>query len=326
MSKASWSMADAASLAGGCILVGYLLYRRRLRKFVKVARVEKIIIYPVKSLPGIEVESAETTLAGFRRGLLRDREFMLVDAECKVVTQRFEPSLTQVQVIHEGDAVVVSTQRQQQQRPLRIPLGAGGSRDKAEKIVLYDHEHMVVDAEEECSSWFRHYLRREDIKLVRVLFDATETLDAEIGRSCPVSFQNTIGYNILSTESIDDLNRRLEEKVSCRNFKPSLLVATCSGDPYFEDYWNVVKIGDAELHFFERCNRCLDTTVDHARGICTYKEPLATLRTYRVKKSEPAKTKYKLKPLFAVQFYMGKPGMVNVGDDVFAQVSSTERL
>ncbi len=55
----------------------YYLFRRRSRKYEKVAKISKLLIYPVKSLAGVEVNSL--TIDGVSNyGKYRDRLLQIV--------------------------------------------------------------------------------------------------------------------------------------------------------------------------------------------------------------------------------------------------------
>ena len=56
-------------------------------------RVAELWIYPVKSCRGISLQRAEVT----HQGLQGDRQWMIVDAEGKFITQRTHPQLAKVQ-------------------------------------------------------------------------------------------------------------------------------------------------------------------------------------------------------------------------------------
>ena len=55
-------------------------------------------------------------------------------------------------------------------------------------------------------------------------------------------------------------------------------------DPYEEDTWKRIRIGNVEFHAAQACSRCVMTTVDpHTGKFSERGEPLRTLRTYRTK-------------------------------------------
>ena len=63
-----------------------------------------------------------------------------------------------------------------------------------------------------------------------------------------------------------------------RRFRPNIVVAGLK--PWEEDTLRRLRIGGVEFHVWQRCGRCVMTTIDRdtlTRG----KEPLATLSTFR---------------------------------------------
>jgi uncharacterized protein YcbX len=74
-----------------------------------------------------------------------------------------------------------------------------------------------------------------------------------------------------------DLNGRLEQPVSMSRFRPNIVVS--GQEPFEEDSWRRIRIGEIEFAVVKPCSRCVMTTIDDAgeKG----KEPLKTLATYR---------------------------------------------
>jgi hypothetical protein len=60
-----------------CAISGALVYvinvNKKKRQYIPVAKVLKIIIYPIKSLAGIEIDRAIVTKSGLKFGPFRDR-------------------------------------------------------------------------------------------------------------------------------------------------------------------------------------------------------------------------------------------------------------
>jgi uncharacterized protein YcbX len=93
-----------------------------------------------------------------------------------------------------------------------------------------------------------------------------------------VSFADGFPFLLISEESLADLNGRLAVPLPMNRFRPNLVVAGC--EPYAEDGWKEIRIGDVKLRVVKPCERCLVTTTDQATGE-RGKEPLRTLATYR---------------------------------------------
>lgn len=94
-------------------------------------------------------------------------------------------------------------------------------------------------------------------------------------------FYDLAELSILSEKSVENLNELIcdpSTDVSYRNFRPSILLDV--NMPFEEDYWAVMKIGDLETEFLQRCVRCVLITINPDTGVKTDKEPLTTLRKY----------------------------------------------
>jgi hypothetical protein len=90
-------------------------------------------------------------------------------------------------------------------------------------------------------------------------------------------------------------------------FRPNLVVA--GGEPYAEDGWGRVEIGNVRLRVVKPCARCLVTTTDQATGE-RGKEPLRTLATYRKVNGEV---------MFGQNVVHENTGRVRVGDPVMVR-------
>ena len=92
-----------------------------------------------------------------------------------------------------------------------------------------------------------------------------------------------------------------------RRFRPNLVV---DGDlePFVEDGWARLVVGDAELRFADHCGRCVLTTIDPDTQV-KGKEPLASLARHRRRDGEV---------WFGIQMVPVRAGRVAVGDRVEA--------
>jgi len=67
------------------------------------------------------------------------------------------------------------------------------------------------------------------------------------------AYQDVAPFNILSDASVDDLNSRLDTKITCRNFRPNILATGCGS--FDEDSWKKVKINGIEFDNVMRTGR-----------------------------------------------------------------------
>lgn len=83
----------------------------------------------------------------------------------------------------------------------------------------------------------------------------------------------------MNKSSIDDLNGKLDQKVSERNFRPNILIDGDNIPPYDEDKWDWMKIGDVVFRHVKPCTRCHLTTINPENGVRDKgEEPLKTLK------------------------------------------------
>ena len=95
-----------------------------------------------------------------------------------------------------------------------------------------------------------------------------------------VSFADGFPALLATRASLDDLNRRLAAPVPMARFRPNLVVE--GADPWDEDRWRRLRIGDATFSVARPCQRCAVTTVDPLTGERPDPtEPLRTLATFR---------------------------------------------
>ena len=89
------------------------------------------------------------------------------------------------------------------------------------------------------------------------------------------------GYPILlvGEASLTDLNARLVLPVPMDRFRPNVVVSTV--EPFVEDGWGELSVGDVRLGGVKACERCAVPTVDQNTGERRGPEPIRTLSTYR---------------------------------------------
>ena len=110
-------------------------------------------------------------------------------------------------------------------------------------------------------------------------------------------------------------------------FRPNLVVQ--GSEPFEEDRWAKVRVGEAVFRVAKPSGRCVITTVDQARGEFDGTEPLKTLATFRMAKDvfPTAFESYEQKPnavLFGENLIPENQGAtIHVGDAV--EVLETRR-
>ena len=90
------------------------------------------------------------------------------------------------------------------------------------------------------------------------------------------------GYPILviSEESLQDLNSKLDSPLPMNRFRPNIVVKGCK--PFAEDTWKRIRIGEIEMAVVKPCPRCVVTMIDKGT-LKKNQEPLKTLGKYRTR-------------------------------------------
>lgn len=282
-----------------------------------VGRLANLFIYPIKSIAGIEVPYADCTVTGPVYQGLHDRLMLVVKGDY-FVSMREEPRLGLIRASFEKGQLKLTADGHP---PLVIDVCDPALGNKPSFTVrMRTFSYNAVEASAEASQWFRDYLQSDNARLVRILLDQ-DALDR--GKNCPtpVACQDESAFHVLSKASLDGLLSRLPpgSNIGRDNFRPAFFVDDC--EAHAEDHWERVRIGDAEQAFSHRTTRCLLTTVDQVAAVRTDKEPLTTLRKYRVDQSDRGRQRYQSQPLLGISTYHIAPGRITVGDTVYAQVS-----
>lgn len=232
------------------------------------AVVRQLNVYPLKSAGGIRLKSGEVTPTGFRH----DREFMLIRPGGAHLSQRELARMALLRPSYDDrrllvDAIDAVT-------PLVLePRSAGPVRD----VTVHGRPCQGVDQGDEAADWFGALLDT-DCRLVRF----TGRRDTSRGGGT-VSYADGYPLLVISVESLDDLNSRLDDPLPMNRFRPSIVVEGLG--PYGEDSVDLLRIGEVEIEFVKPCGRCVITTTDQNSGIRGH-EPLRTLATYRTRRTD----------------------------------------
>jgi uncharacterized protein YcbX len=224
--------------------------------------------YPVKSLRGQGLDALDVG----PRGPLADRQWMVVDADGRFLTQRQLPRMCLVET--ELDAGGGLHLRAPGMPELAVAAGAGG---RVAVRVWSDHV-TARPAGPDADRWLSEFLDT-DCRLVRFADDVVRPVDPDYARpGDQVGFADGFPFLLISESSLADLNGRLERPIEMRRFRPNLVVSGCA--PHAEDGWRRIRIGQLRFRVAKPCARCIIPTIDIDTGERA-DEPLRTLMTYR---------------------------------------------
>lgn len=232
--------------------------------------VSSLIYYPIKACRGFEVASSNVD----RMGLQNDRRMMLITAQGKFLTQREYPRLALVTPkLNDGFLELSAPNYDSMQ------LGIETSGTPLSVSIWRSKGVHAIDQGEDAAQWFSDWLGTP-VRLVHIA-DGYKRLVNEkwaVHGDDHTGFAD--GYPILlaSEEGLADLNSRLESPVPMNRFRPNIVVS--GSQPFAEDSWKRIRIGEVELAVVKPCARCVVTTIDK-ETLERRKEPLKTLGKYR---------------------------------------------
>ncbi|NOH71207.1 MOSC domain-containing protein [Vibrio pectenicida] len=227
----------------------------------------QINVYPVKSLGGI----TQSTCWVEKQGLMFDRRFMLALADGSMVTARKYPQMVTIQSSLTADGLIFVAEGKP---PLKLRY-ADFKMQEAPAQVWKDN-FTAYTTTDEADDWFSDVLSLR----VELLFSGEQSNRVRENVGHNVSFADGYPMLVIGQGSLDELNRRSPEQHSMDQFRSNLIVSTT--EPFEEDSWKRIRIGEVEFESVKPCERCILTTIDVSKGkLRETKEPLKTLSQFR---------------------------------------------
>jgi hypothetical protein len=227
----------------------------------------QINVFPVKSIAGICLSNAWVE----KQGLAFDRRFMLALPDGSMVTARKHPQMVKATAALTAKGLVLYYEDRD---PLKLNY-ADFDMQEADATVWKD-SFTAYTTTNEANRWFSEILDQP----VQLLFTGEQSnrVREKVGHN--VSFADGYPLLLISEASMGELNRRSSENHVMAQFRPNLVVA--GDEPFIEDGWKRIRIGEVEFEVVKPCERCILTTVDTEKGAFRVsKEPLRTLLTFR---------------------------------------------
>jgi uncharacterized protein len=268
-------------------------------------QVSGLFIYPVKSLRGLSVPTAEIDALG----LAGDRRFLVIDAAGKFLTQRQLPRMALVSTALANGTLTLSADSAGR---VDVATASDPSAPLCAVAVWKSEGLQAEDCGPAAAAWLGDFLQ-VSCRLVRigekfhrpVLKKAARPGDA-------FSFADGAPLLVASEASLADLNDHIQENagepVPMDRFRPNVVIAGCPA--FAEDRWPAFRAGDVVLRNAGKSDRCIVTTTDQRTGV-RGKEPLRTLAAYRRDPVDPSSVYFG-----ANYINETKRGTLRVGDKV----------
>ena len=237
-------------------------------------KITELHIYPVKSLGGISLQEARLT----SKGLMYDRNWMLLDENGVFMTQRKFPKMALIQTKIKDGHLIFSH-----------PYGSGKKTGSTSSIPILKkygatlrskvwNNSCEVQKVDSIGEWFSEIF---GFRCTLVFFPEknirTKETDNGIVQNL-ASLADKSPVLITNTASLEELNGRLGNKILMNRFRSNIIFT--GENAYEEDGWQSVRIGETAFNTVEICGRCKLINVDHLTGEPTG-QPLETLSKYR---------------------------------------------
>lgn len=271
--------------------------------------ISELYVYPLKSCQGIKLQQAQVVTTGF----LWDREMMLVSGSGKFITQRQFPQLAKVKVEIIESNITLQVE-DETLTPLTFTPTLAGSLIEVE---IWSDRLFAIDQGDAVAQWFHQLLNLESNKVCRLVRQSPEHLRLLNSKYTNnqenlLTFADNYPVMLTATASLTELNQRIVEihqqtkqAILMNRFRPNIVIQT--SEPFIEDTWSVIQIGEIRFTVVKPCSRCIITTIDQQQGTKNQlKEPLNTLGTFRQLSEQGV--------MFGVNMIPQNEGIIRAGD------------
>lgn len=227
-----------------------------------------INIYPIKSMQGLSVDSAQIDLTGLKY----DRIAMLTKPDGTFITARTHPILLSFKVEIDDQKITIKLSNEHS-------ITAYFSEFETHKnpTQVWNSNFSSYVAPEQVNQFLSAFLN-ESVQLRWI----GKTSDRMVNNltDVPLSFADGAPYLLLNQASFNYLQEKCPEKLLISQFRGNLIVD--NAEPFIEDEWLEIKIGDVLFEVISPCIRCMMTTIDPiTQHISEKNEPLKTLSQFR---------------------------------------------
>jgi len=241
-------------------------------------KITQLVVYPVKSLRGLQMREAELT----ERGLMYDRNWMVIDRSGKFVTQRSIPQMASLSVKLHPEQLIVTDENGDS-----VSVDFDTENKPVRQVEVWGDRCTAFDEGDKAANWLTeriHVNRKERYRLVRIHDEFRRQVDPEYLRNedAHTAFADGFPFLITNEHSLEELNQKLSETgatpVTMDRFRPNIVIDGAS--PFLENEIDeFISPDDAyRLGVRKPCKRCKVTTVDQNTGVIKNpKEPLRTL-------------------------------------------------
>ena len=267
---------------------------------------ERLTLYPVKSMGGMDVKTAYCD----KNGLKGDRQFIIANTKGGCITAREKPQLLTLHPRWNDDFTAITIHG-------NGPVMTVSRPDPAElhELAIWDDTADGVDCGDTIADWLTDFLGTP-ARLLSIAGPASR--HQKCTSDTPQSYADLMPLLLLSSASVEMINTHLEKAVSARNFRPNILLAGVQ-EGFAEDFWQTLRVGNVVIDQVLGCSRCVMTTADPDTGVFDkHKEPMKTLGRIRRGRDK--------------RIYVGQngavrhPGTLHIGDTVTVAATRDDNI
>ncbi|KAI9296415.1 hypothetical protein K502DRAFT_364195 [Neoconidiobolus thromboides FSU 785] len=283
--------------------------------------ITKLIVYPIKSCAGLEIDEIELD----KHGLKFDRLYTIIDENNTIIRATEYPKLYSIKpkLIEDNDHTLIKVYVKDDENN-SIILDPN-TNEYGDEIYLDFYEAKNIHGyklNDKIDDWFSRNLGMK-VKLIikgdKVRPVDYVNFDKEEFKNTPteIAFSNRYPILMLSEESVKELQDKLREEnkdvnVDYRNFRPNIVIKGVN-EPHKEDDFLVANVNnDIKLYFDLPCARCPFPNVNPDTGIKHTLEPSKTLSTYR----RTFKNINKYRSFFGINAIPLSYGNLKIGQDI----------
>ena len=311
-------------LIGTCLvttgLTVYYWTRKRLVWIENAARVKSLIIYPIKSVPGFNVDEVQVEKTHISYGKIKDRNMVLLSKDRRIVTLRQAPQLGYIRVEPNAEKNAFTLTAPGMDKPLTIRPKE--KRDPKEEVISFKilfYPTQGVPVSQEASEWFSKYLGQEVVLVEHfpdlihrpTYFETKNGIYKDL--KVPVTYNDAAPVYLCCQESIDKLNLLVPDgKPLFDNRSMRGVVLTEGSASQDEEDWSHLRINGIVFKNVYLNDKCVVPTVDPDK--CEKMDwKMDVMTKFRVAKNDFERKNYENKPLFGINLVNDRTGVLRVG-------------
>ena len=285
-----------------------------------VGTVAKLCVYPLKSGRRLEAASVLCDPIGPRAGDTWDRTLVVTDENGGFLTARRYPEMVRIVAEPMPGGVRLSAPGASS---LPISFADISVRSQRCEVRVWDDRIPALDCGDEAAAWITAAIpSRRGCARLR-WFPHPQTTRRPKTAPFPVrpadgsAFADLTGYMLMCEGSVAEVSSRVGRPINVDAFRGNIVVS--GSEPFAEDRWRYLAIGDAVFENVKPCTRCVFTTIDPETGVRDERgEPLKTLRQFRLNEDPALQSVLGNSPLCGINLGVRRPGEIKVGDVVYA--------